>query len=149
VELYIQIKNNEPFEHPILESNLLQVFPGIDLDNLPPEFARFKRVEAPLLGVYEVYEGLVYEWDNDIVKDVHVIRPMTVEEKTAKQEKVKARWAESPNWTSWSFNEESCSFQPPIPYPDDDKVYQWNEESVSWVEQETLFPEDLNNTEEL
>lgn len=35
---------------------------------------------------------------------------------------------------SWILNEDTCRWEPPIPYPNDDKFYTWNEETVSWVE---------------
>lgn len=37
-------------------------------------------------------------------------------------------------YDSFIFNEETCIWEPPIPYPDDEKLYIWNEETVSWVE---------------
>lgn len=33
---------------------------------------------------------------------------------------------------SWNWNKEESMWQPPIPYPDDDNVYVWNEENTSW-----------------
>jgi len=35
---------------------------------------------------------------------------------------------------SWILNEDTCRWESPIPYPNDDKLYTWNEETVSWVE---------------
>tara|TARA_E500000318_G_scaffold40488_1_gene38771 strand:+ start:2977 stop:3324 length:348 start_codon:yes stop_codon:yes gene_type:complete len=36
---------------------------------------------------------------------------------------------------SWVLNEETCCWDPPIPYPDDFKTvaYDWDEENVQWV----------------
>jgi len=31
-------------------------------------------------------------------------------------------------------NEETCLWQSPIPYPNDGKVYTWNEEIGNWIE---------------
>ena len=134
MNLYIQLKNGLPFEHPILEDNFRQAFPHIDVNNLPPAFAKFERVEQPSVGVYEVYEGVTYEKFGDVFKDVHHIRPMTAEEKTAKQNAIKAQWAENPGWTSWIFDEETCSFKPPVPRPIDGKPYRWDEATTSWIE---------------
>ena len=84
-ELYIQIRDGQPYEHPIFGENFRQVFPDVDLDNLPPDrFARFIRVEPPVLGEYEVYEGVSYQWRGDVVKDVHHVRPMNNIERAAK-----------------------------------------------------------------
>jgi len=81
MELFIRIKDGLPFEHPILEDNFCEAFPDIDIINLPPEFARFERVERPEIGSYQVYEGVTYELIGDIYKDVHHVREMTNEEK--------------------------------------------------------------------
>lgn len=37
-------------------------------------------------------------------------------------------------YSSWILNEESCLWEPPLPYPDDGKRYDWNEETTSWKE---------------
>ena len=134
MELYIRIKDGQPFEHPILGDNFREAFPQIDPENLPPEFARFDRIAPPDVGVYEVYQGVTYEWDNGRVKDFHHVRQLTEQEKTDKQNAVKDAWAAFPNWSSWSFDEATCSFKPPIPYPQDGKPYWWDEATLSWVE---------------
>ena len=41
MELFIRIKDGEPFEHPIFGDNFRAAFPDIDSDNLPPDFVRF------------------------------------------------------------------------------------------------------------
>ena len=35
---------------------------------------------------------------------------------------------------SWVLDEDTCRWGAPVPYPNDEKVYLWNEESLSWVE---------------
>tara|TARA_Y100001949_G_C15735540_1_gene221345 strand:- start:104 stop:472 length:369 start_codon:yes stop_codon:yes gene_type:complete len=39
-------------------------------------------------------------------------------------------------FTSWTFNEETCGWEAPVPYPDDDddKKYKWDEENLVWKE---------------
>jgi hypothetical protein len=86
MELYIQIRNGKPFDHPILDSNFKGAFPHIDTNNLPPEFARFERVTVPQDKKYEVYQETTYEWLGDIVTDVHHFRPMNDEERLAVDE---------------------------------------------------------------
>lgn len=34
---------------------------------------------------------------------------------------------------SWSLNEESCLWEPPVPYPTDGQRYSWDEENQSWI----------------
>ena len=38
-------------------------------------------------------------------------------------------------YPSWVGDIDTMSWQPPAPYPQDDKSYYWDEPSVSWVEQ--------------
>ena len=35
-------------------------------------------------------------------------------------------------FASWTLNEETCLWEAPAPYPDDGKVYVWNEETQAW-----------------
>lgn len=131
MNLYIRIKDGQPFEHPILEHNLRQAFPDVDTNNLPPEFARFERVERPVLGEYEVMasETSTYELIDGVYKDVWHKRDMTAEEKEARRQPAikayQALWAARPqieNWSAWVFNEEAIKYEPPIPRPAEDKT---------------------------
>jgi hypothetical protein len=159
MELYIQIRNGQPFEHPIFGDNFRQAFPDIDVNNLPPEFAKFERVERPRLGVYQVMiqDEPTYEFVDGVWKDVWHVRDMTAEEIAAKQQAAKDDWAALPNrdnFTAWTFDEATLKYVPPIPYPegsfvwdgavnlwkemparpDDGKPYKWDRPSWSWVE---------------
>ena len=40
---------------------------------------------------------------------------------------------------SWTLNEITCRWQAPIPYPQDGRVYVWNEENLQW--EEVVFEE--------
>jgi hypothetical protein len=35
---------------------------------------------------------------------------------------------------SWVLNQSTCSWEAPIPYPEDGKYYVWDENTLSWVE---------------
>ena len=35
-------------------------------------------------------------------------------------------------FNSWILNENTCQWEPPIAYPTDDLIYEWNEEIVNW-----------------
>ena len=131
MELYIRIKDGQPFEHPIFGDNFRQAFPDVDVNNLPPEFAKFERVERPTLTMYEVmvYEEPTYELVDGVYKDVWHKRDMTAEEKAAKQQAetkaVQDAWAARPqaeNWSAWVFNEETLQYDPPIPRPEPDQA---------------------------
>ncbi len=88
MELFIQIVDGQPHEHPILGENFRQAFPHIDTNNLPPEFARFERIPAPMPETYEAVDGPVYEWADGVVKDVWTVRPMTDAERAVKNEQL-------------------------------------------------------------
>jgi len=81
LELYIQIRDGQPFEHPIFADNFRAAFPDVDTANLPDTFAKFIRVDPPEIGTYEVYEGVTYQWVDNVVKDVHSVRQMTDKER--------------------------------------------------------------------
>ena len=127
MELFIRVKDGQPFEHPILGSNFRQVFPDVDVNNLPPEFARFERVERPELGIYEVMvsEDPAYELVDGVYKDVWHVHAMNAEEKTAKQQAVITAFNNRPqaeNWSAWILDEATCTMQPPIPRPEPDQI---------------------------
>jgi len=90
LELYIQIRDGQPHEHPIFADNFRAAFPDVDTANLPDTFAKFVRVDVPVLNTYEVYEGVTYQWVDGVVKDVHSVRPMTDEEQAAKTRELEA-----------------------------------------------------------
>lgn len=136
MELFIRIKDGQPFEHPIFGDNFRAAFPDVDVDNLPPEFSRFERVEMPAVDIYEIYEGVEYVKIGDKYTDNHKIREMEPAEKEAKQNQFKENWTASGGFNSWVFDEASCSFKAPIAYPITGKQYSWDEPSLSWVEVE-------------
>jgi len=37
-------------------------------------------------------------------------------------------------YPSWTLNEDTCQWESPVAYPDDDKMYDWDEETQSWDE---------------
>jgi hypothetical protein len=36
-------------------------------------------------------------------------------------------------YSSWLLNEETCNWEPPVPYPNDGERYMWDEGTASWV----------------
>ena len=133
MELFIRIKDGQPFEHPILGDNFRQAFPNVDTNNLPAEFARFVRVAPPVIGVYEKNQTVAYQLINGAYTDVFACEQMTAEEIAAKQQATKDEWAAN-GFASWTFNEATCSFDAPTPRPTDGKFYQWDEPTANWVE---------------
>ena len=133
MELFIRIKDGKPFEHPIFGDNFREAFPDVDTNNLPSDFAKFVRIPQPQIGPYQIYEGVTYEMFGDVCMDVHHLKQMNVQQMIDKQNLIKERW-NAGGWVSWLFNEETCSFSPPVPYPEDGKFYRWDEPTVSWIE---------------
>lgn len=133
MELFIRVQDGQPFEHPILGDNFRLAFPEIDTNNLPPEFARFVRVVAPVLGPYEKNQTVSYQLVDGVYTDVFTCEQMTTEEITAKQNQVKANWAANNGFASWTFNETTCAFEAPTPRPTDGKFYRWDEPTLAWV----------------
>jgi hypothetical protein len=133
MELFIRIKDGQPFEHPIFGDNFRQAFPNVDTNNLPAEFARFVRVAPPAIGVYQKNQTVSYQLVDGVYTDVFSVEQMTAEEIAAKQQATKDAWAAN-GFASWTFNETTCVFESPIPYPTDGKDYQWDEPTTSWVE---------------
>tara|TARA_R110002051_G_scaffold110157_1_gene182781 strand:- start:249 stop:605 length:357 start_codon:yes stop_codon:yes gene_type:complete len=35
-------------------------------------------------------------------------------------------------YPSWTLNDTTCQWESPVPYPSDEKVYDWNEETTAW-----------------
>jgi hypothetical protein len=35
-------------------------------------------------------------------------------------------------YNSWILNEDTCLWDPPVPYPNDENNYGWNEQNQSW-----------------
>jgi hypothetical protein len=88
MELFIRIKDGQPFEHPIFGDNFRQAFPDIDPNNLPEWAARFVRVAPPQLGEYQKLE-LHYGWADGVVQDVWTFVEMTDAER-AEVDRIKA-----------------------------------------------------------
>ena len=137
-KLYIQIKNGEPYQHPIIELNLLQAWPGLDLKNLPPWLAHFERVhwsERPTLGPYDKYiKEIYYAKADGVITERLEIVSMTSEEKIAKQDAERDAWEaqDPPGPASWTFNPTTCQYEAPVPYPQDGLNYKWNEDTKTW-----------------
>ena len=76
MNLYIETEDGVTKNHPAFEDNLIQAFGSV-----PERWEPFIRVEHPLLGAFEVYEGVSYAKVDGVWTDVHNVRPMTDEEK--------------------------------------------------------------------
>ena len=159
MNIYIQIENGQPINHPAFEDNLMQAFGCISTN-----WELFLRVERPFLDIYQVLntDTPSYQKIDGVWTDVWTIRDMTDAEKKAKQEIEKNFWLSLPNrdnFSTWTFDENKCAYVAPVPmptdgqdyfwqgttnswkieppYPTDDKQYKFDVASATWVEQTT------------
>ena len=146
MKLYIQVENDQAVNHPALEENLMQAF-----GEIPSNWEPFDRIERSPTGTYEVLisDQPTYQKVNGIWKDVWNFRPMTSEEKTNVQNAVKDAWAARPqasNWSTWTYDETTNSYIPPIPRPDpvEGKLVFWCGADNNWKETPP-YPQDGKN----
>jgi len=131
MKLIIKLENNQPVNHPILFDNFLMFQPDADYDNLPEGYAKFVRTSKPSISIFEYMDEMpTYELVDGVYTDVWHIRNLTTEEI---QEKINQLENQKP-YPSWIVDTNTLSIEPPVPYPDDGKTYDWNEEQQSWQE---------------
>ena len=117
MNLYIETENGATKKHPAFEDNLIEAFGAI-----PAHWEPFIRVEKPQPTLYQVLdsEEPTYAKVNGVWTDVWVLRDMTAEEKTAKQQAVITAFNNleyASNWSVWTLDEATCVMVPPIPRP--------------------------------
>ena len=151
-KLYIKIDSDGMFvEHPHFEDNVRALYPTHNFNDGPPDgWKEFIRNEPPVLGPYQKYDetkggnialafphnGLEYKLVDDKYVDYWHVLDMTDEERLAKQNKVKQDWADTFNYSSWTFSEDLCEYVAPVAKPDDGKEYgpaNWDEDNQSWI----------------
>lgn len=145
-DLYIQVRDGLPINHPAYKANLIDAF-----DNVPNDWEPFIRVDNPTNSdpnlVLE-HPTPVYRKVDGVWKDVWYARPKNEQdfaaEKQARLNGIRDFWVNIPyanNFTAWVLNEETEKYEPPIPRPTDGKFYRWHGPSNNWREAEP-FPQD-------
>lgn len=83
--LYIQVENGLPVNHPAYESNLLEAF-----GEIPANWESFQRISQPAPILFFVLKNPdpSYQKIDGVWKDVWAFRPMTDSEKEAKQQEL-------------------------------------------------------------
>ena len=130
MDLFIRMSDGQPVEHPIIADNFREAFPGIDPDNLPPEFARFTRIARPTPGPFQDVSGPTYEVIDGVVRDVWAVRDLSDDERATK---IAGARAEGCVFPSWTLDEATLIWTPPTPRPEEGGPYRWDEGSVSWA----------------
>jgi len=133
MNLYIEIRDGQTINHPAFEYNLIEAF-----GTVPNTWEPFVRIEKPTPSLYQILESEepTYQKVNGVWTDVWALRDMTSEEKAAKQQPIKDAWAakeQASNWAAWTFDENTCTYQPPIPRPTDRLVI-WSGTNNNWVD---------------
>jgi len=83
MNLYIEIENGQPKNHPAFEDNLIEAFGAI-----PQNWEFFVRTERPTKGIYQVFDSQesTYQKIDGVWTDVWSLRDMTQEEITVAQQ---------------------------------------------------------------
>jgi hypothetical protein len=80
MNLFIELRDGVPYGHPVVEDNFKEVYPDIDTQNLPSNFAKFIRTPPPSnVGMFNVEES-TYQIVDGVVTDVWTIRPLEGEQ---------------------------------------------------------------------
>lgn len=150
LNLFIQIQNSKPVNHPIEESNLRHFIPNLDINSPPEGFARFVRKPMPDLPSDMKLDCINYVYDNDLSKelntptytDEYVFRKYTKEEREELIDEFKKL---RPEQKDWIYDETTGMLIPPVPKPNDGKDYLWvyadDENGIpesKWVEYENI-----------
>jgi hypothetical protein len=128
MNLYIQLENGEPINHPYYESNLRMVYPELDLET-SPNYCKFIRVNKPFCNWDEVVEGPEYKIIDGICYDVWTVNKISDEKR---QEMLDKLAAENP-YPSWTVDTINHDLIPPVPQPEQGE-WTWDESTLSWIE---------------
>jgi hypothetical protein len=132
MNLYIEIENGQPKNHPAFRYNLIQAFGSV-----PEHWEPFVRVEKPSITMYQVIDPSMAEYKkvDGVWTDVWTVRDMTNEERLKLQQEIKDAWALLPdrdNFSAWVFDASTSSYQPPIPRPVLGDYF-WQGTTGAWV----------------
>ena len=133
MKLYIQIENGQPINHPIEEGNFKSAFPKVDINNLPPEWALFNRVQQPTDLLTSPFQNAVSSYglmaDGTTWQDVWTAQPMSDQEKADKI----ALYQSMPPGPNQTLNTETLVWSPSTPMPQDGQTYLWNNATGEWI----------------
>lgn len=156
MNLFIELKDGKPINHPISESNLRAFYPNLKVESPPQGFARFVKKSEPIkppnlrldYAEYVLDEKLTKENGSLTYTDNYVFRPYTTEER---EELIREFKKISPNEKDWVFDEETLTLVPPIPKPTDGKNYIWfypdmniGETQGRWIDVDKIQPDNPN-----
>jgi hypothetical protein len=147
--IYIQIVNGAPVNHPSLESNLINAFGSV-----PTGWAPFTRIQfadsgITLQGPYQKYVcTYVLSSDGITWTDSFSAVEMDDDEKLIVQNNYLNVWNRRQflgNFSAWTFDASLCQMVPPTPRPTDapsGQQYRWQGSTNSWQIAPTTPPND-------
>ena len=128
MNLYIELEEGRPINHPLQESNLLLIYPDINLENLPENLCKFVRVEKPISKWDEVVEGPEYKMIDGICYDVWTVNKISDE---VRESMLSTLTASNP-YPSWTVDIINHTLIPPISKPTEGE-WQWDESIINWI----------------
>lgn len=130
--LYIKTDSNNVIGHPVTLENLILVYPDFKEKSNNYGYVPFVKANTipatPSIQPYLKVES-TYRLKGGKCFETFLISEMTDEEK---QKKIQSLLLRKPH-DSWILNEITCIFEPPIPYPNDENKYEWDEAAGTWV----------------
>jgi len=84
MSFFIKIKDGFPTGHPYFEENVRDALSHLDWDNVPEGWARFKTVEQPQVGTFQVLNPCAFEQIDGVWQHVWSVREMTLDEKAVR-----------------------------------------------------------------
>jgi hypothetical protein len=136
--LYIQIANGAPVNHPAFESNLIDALGAVPSDWAP--FTRIKSSDSGVtLGIYQTYvRSYVLGSDGVTWQDSFTAGPMDSDAIAQKQTTYQTAWNNQQfvsNFSAWTFDADTCQMVPPTTRPTNapsGQQYRWQGSSNSW-----------------
>ena len=102
MECIIKIVDGVPFEHPIILDNFVSAYPELDLNNLPPEWAKFERLAEE--------KAIKRAWGDALVaEDRQSLQQYGEEQKALVEEHIK------PVWQAWIDQIKAYTYDDPWP----------------------------------
>lgn len=145
-QLYIQVRDGLPINHPAYGTNLIDAF-----GEIPSDWEPFTRVPNPAQQndkIVLTHPEPTYRKIDGAWVDCWLVRDKTPEELAADKEsqlaQIQEQWSSSAylhNFTAWVLNEETMVYEPPIPRPTDGLFYRWSGPDNNWKLAEP-FPND-------
>lgn len=83
MDYIIRIKDGMPFEHPIAIENFVQIYPDVDLNNLPAEFAPFEKATKQAKLRDDGMRDVEYVFEGSMVVEKVLSEPDAISQEAA------------------------------------------------------------------